>query len=328
MQSIPLIRRTAFQHCTSTLENFGFDADRILARAGISTWQYGRPDEMVPFHDMLRALDTGAETIGDSSFGLITADRNPMNFGAFGKFVVRSVSLYDACRKATRLVNLLNSTSHMWISQVSDGILICRDRPPGWQLEQYVLRHAVGLVQMAAGSYWRPREVYLCSPQTNGLNDSELFADTTFHVGQPFMAVAVPNSLLGAHLKTGSNFAGRASETTLRETSAADDLVGSIHQIIEAMLPDQHPSIETISEIAGVSKRTLQRELAREGVIYRDLVSQVRFEMACKLLVESDIDMRAIAHELGYASDTQFVRAFRHWAGITPGMHRAQNRPQ
>jgi AraC-like DNA-binding protein len=114
----------------------------------------------------------------------------------------------------------------------------------------------------------------------------------------------------------------------LRETSVSDDFVGSVCQLIEAILPDQYPQIETISEAAGVSKRTLQRELAREGVIYRDLVGQIRFRMARKLLVESDMPLRNIAHEIGYASETQFVRAFRNWAGITPGKHRVESRLQ
>lgn len=328
MESIPLIRRTAFQHCTSTLESLGYSADRVLARASIPSWQYGRPDEMVPFHDMLRALNAGAQSIGDQSFGLIAADRNPMKFGTFASFIARSVSLYDACRNATRLVNLLNSTSHMRVYRVPSGILICRDHPPSWQLEQYVLRHAVGLVQMAAGPHWRPREVYLCSQETYGLNDTELFADTIFHVGQPLLAVAVPESLLSASFENGSDFASDATEKMLRETAAADDFVGSVCQIIEAMLPYYHPSIATISEILGVSKRTLQRELAKEGVVYRDLVGQVRFKIARERLVESDMRLRDIAHELGYASETHFVRAFRHWAGITPGMHRALSHPR
>ncbi len=328
MDPIPLIRRAAFQHCTSTLDGFGFNADRILTRAGISMWQHGKPDEMVPFHDMLRALDIGAKTTGVSSFGLVAADRNPMHFGAFGKFVARSVSLFDACRNATRLVNLVNTSSHMWLRQASDGIFICRDRPPGWQMEHYVLRHMVGLVQLAAGSNWRPSRVCLGSPQTNGLNDSKIFADTIFHVGQPVLAVAVSRHLLSTNLKTGSGFTAGASEKSLRETSAADDFVASVRRIVEGILSDQYPSIEKISEAAGISKRTLQRELAKEGVIYRDLVGQVRFKKACLLLVESDMSLSEIAHEIGYASDTQFVRAFRGWAGITPGIHRAQTHPR
>ena len=83
-----------------------------------------------------------------------------------------------------------------------------------------------------------------------------------------------------------------------------------------------------ISEAAGISKRTLQRELTKEGATYRDLVGQVRFKMACLLLVESDMSLWEISQEIGYASETQFVRAFRGWAGITPGKHRAQTHPR
>jgi AraC-like DNA-binding protein len=283
---------------------------------------------MVPFHDMLRALDIGAKTMGVSSFGLVTADLNPMQFGAVGRIIAQSVSLFEACRNTARLVSLLNTSSHMWVSEVPDGILICREKLPGWQIEQYVLRHMVGLVQMAAGSNWSPSRVYLGSPKTNDLNDSELFANTIFHVGHPFLAVAVPKRLLSAGLKTGPDFATKASEKTLRETAASDDFVASVRRIIETILPDQYPNIEMISEAAGFSKRTLQRELAKEGVVYRDLVGQVRFKKACVLLVESDMSLWEIAHEIGYASDTHFVRAFRGWAGVTPGVHRAQIRPR
>ena len=326
MRPVPFIRRIAFQHCTSTLEMLGFEPDRVLNRAGIPHWQHGKPMELVPVHDLLRVFDVGAKTIGDPSFGSIVGANNPMQFGRFSGMIGQSVSLYDAFQNCARFVNYLNSSSQIWVSNLPTVTMLCRSRPPGWQMEQYVLQHMVGVVQMAYGSCWRPSDVYLTAQKTNGLEDTELFADTTFHLAFPYLALAIPKVMLGTELRCGQEIADSNTEAFFEKTSAAHDFTGSICQIIENMLPHDSPDIKSVSEIVGVSKRTLQRELAKEGEVFRALVGKVRFKNARNLLVNTDMPQREIAHYLGYSSESHFVRAFLGWAGVTPGMHRVNHR--
>lgn len=180
----------------------------------------------------------------------------------------------------------------------------------------------VNLVQLIEGDHWRPSEVYLSSPRTNGLQSHPPFADTNFRTGQPFLAIFIPNFLLGRGVGIHGAIGAPISEQELSWKTAADDFVGTIGQIIESLVPEHNAGIEVICEIIGISKRTLQRQLKNEGVFYRDLVGRARFKRACELLRSKDETVQNIAHEIGYSSHTQFIRAFKRWAGVTPGFYR------
>jgi AraC-like DNA-binding protein len=51
-------------------------------------------------------------------------------------------------------------------------------------------------------------------------------------------------------------------------------------------------------------------------------LDQVRFERARKLLADRRACIIDVAFELGYTDQSNFSRAFRRWAGISPGAYR------
>ena len=323
MQQIPLIRRSAFQQCTSAMAQLGINPDRVLSRAGIGMWHRGAPDDWVPLAEFHNAMESGAATLGDRLFGVTVAEKNPMQFGVIGRTITRSVSLYSGLRASTHLVNKLNTSSKIWLSEGADMIWFCRSPAPNVLLEQFVLGHMVSLVHMAAGDEWQPQDVRLSAPVNPELNRIKVFDNAAVRTDQPCLAIAIPKALLTAQIHAGPAGNDRGSpERRSRVILPPEDFVGSVRIVIESALADRYPTIDMLSEIVCIPKRTLQRELAREGLTYRALVSQVRYRMACKLLSETDMPIQEIANELSYSRDVHFIRAFRHWAGMAPGEFR------
>jgi AraC-like DNA-binding protein len=323
MKEIPLIRRSAFQQCTSAIAQHGMDPDRVLSRAGIGMWHRGAPDDWVPLAEFLSAMESGSATLGDRLFGVTVAEKNPMHFGAIGQAITGSVSLYSGLRASSHLVNKLNTSSKIWLSEGPGMIWFCRSPAPNVLLEQFVLGHMVSLVQMAAGPEWQPRDVRLSAPVNPELNRIKVFDNAAVRTAQPFLAIAIPKALLTAQIHAGPAGDDRCSrERSSRTILPAEDFVASLRIVIESALADRYPTIDMLSEIVCIPKRSLQRELAREGLTYRALVSQVRYRMACKLLTETHMSIQEIASELSYARDVHFIRAFRHWAGMPPGEFR------
>jgi AraC-like DNA-binding protein len=70
--------------------------------------------------------------------------------------------------------------------------------------------------------------------------------------------------------------------------------------------------------------RALQRRLTKNGLTFKRVVDQARFQASADLLRDPNLKLVEVAHELGYSDQANFNRAFHRWAGITPGEYRLQ----
>ncbi len=78
-------------------------------------------------------------------------------------------------------------------------------------------------------------------------------------------------------------------------------------------------SVAAVAELVGTSREHLSRLAQRElGRSLRAVIQTRRREMACRLLLDTDQPVSAIADDLNYRSEASFYRAFRRWFGVTP----------
>lgn len=104
------------------------------------------------------------------------------------------------------------------------------------------------------------------------------------------------------------------SELPLREVRAA-----IIH-----FLGQGYPRLEHVADKVGITQRTLQRRLSAAGTSYTQLVNELRFGLAAKLLEDAVVPIASIAKQAGFANHSGFSRAFHAWTGMTPRQYRAQ----
>jgi len=93
-------------------------------------------------------------------------------------------------------------------------------------------------------------------------------------------------------------------------------------EYIAMMLREVHGQQVTLEDIArrmNISARTIDRNLKKEHLQFRDLSQQVRFERAQKLLAQAQVTVAQVAEQLGFSDPANFGRAFRRHAGMTPG---------
>ena len=73
-----------------------------------------------------------------------------------------------------------------------------------------------------------------------------------------------------------------------------------------------------MAELCGTSTRTLHRRLKDRGISYRNLLDEVRLELARTQLRDTDIPVEELTFELGYSGANNFIRAFKRMSGTTP----------
>lgn len=85
----------------------------------------------------------------------------------------------------------------------------------------------------------------------------------------------------------------------------------------------RYPTQDELAEEFHVSTRTLIRRLRDEGSQYQELLDQVRQELACWLLLHTELTIEVVAERLGYSDTSNFSRTFRRWLGMPPNAFRA-----
>jgi AraC-like DNA-binding protein len=99
-------------------------------------------------------------------------------------------------------------------------------------------------------------------------------------------------------------------------------LVPQVRQALAAH-PDRSHSAEALAQLLNVSARTLHRQLKEEGASLQLLKDEVRLERAKDLLWRTTRPVKQVAAAVGFRNEKSFARAFRQWAGVSPGAFRA-----
>lgn len=119
-----------------------------------------------------------------------------------------------------------------------------------------------------------------------------------------------------------STLLARHANDVMERSIPAADFVSTVRVAIADSMRLGDVSIERAAKRVGLSERTLQRRLGEEGIAFKDLVDEVRFDFATKYLALTKLSLGQISDLLGYSEPRAFQRAFRRWSGMTPTSYR------
>jgi AraC-like DNA-binding protein len=108
---------------------------------------------------------------------------------------------------------------------------------------------------------------------------------------------------------------------------ATPQLLEDLRRLLRTELLRDPCSAATVARLFSMHRRTLNRHLRSEGFAFRQIANQVRYEIACDLLSNTDMALSQIAAVLKYSELSAFTRAFRRWSGQTPSVWRASRAP-
>ena len=74
-----------------------------------------------------------------------------------------------------------------------------------------------------------------------------------------------------------------------------------------------------------MTERTLRRKLSEEGTRYREILDDVKCQLAIRYLQSSSLKQESIANLLGYSDSRNFRRAFKRWTRKSPAAYRKRS---
>lgn len=121
---------------------------------------------------------------------------------------------------------------------------------------------------------------------------------------------------------TGNDWLWDTYEPELRtRLSNLQELAGfstRVRAVLNETIPSGTLDMETVARRLGLSKRTLQRNMAAEGTSFQAVVQDVREKLARHYLSKTKLPAAEISFLLGFDEPNSFYRAFRRWTGMTP----------
>lgn len=107
--------------------------------------------------------------------------------------------------------------------------------------------------------------------------------------------------------------------------NGAGPLTEDLRRVLRIELLKDTCHATTVAHLFSMHRRTLSRHLRTEGYAFRQVANEVRFEIACELLQNTDMELSQIAAVLHYSEPSAFTRAFRRWSGQAPSTWRASH---
>jgi AraC-like DNA-binding protein len=171
------------------------------------------------------------------------------------------------------------------------------------------------------GPSFRPSELHFSFGRPRGGKKDSAIFDCPVLYGQPENSFA-----FDAHWLDGRPNLGNAvtyaelcqlCDRLANELQLSAGIAGRIREIILVDLA-QHTSFDSVAKRLKMSTRSLRRKLQEEGTSFRDLVGEVRAQMAIKYVRDTDLSIEEIAYALGFSDASAFRHAFRRWTNAAP----------
>lgn len=326
MGSLLLTKARQFWPLTDYLTGIGVPIGRYIERFHLPKKMLDAPELFIDESRFWRLAGDLAEQEGCLDWGFRAGQQLDLSvLGEFGATLLRQPSLQAALNTFITTVHTESLHAHFELMQQGEYSWLIlrgyRDAPAGRRvIEFYNVQLMSKLVQGAAGNRWRPPAIHL-----EGGSLPEDLAATEICTGSirfssTMTAIAIPKALLAAPM-TGYCAFPLADAEKRSSTLAQTDFATSLRLLLTGYL-DEGLTISDCAGLVGMSHRTLQRRLAEHDTSFKEILDQIRFDIAKQHLQDDSMSIIDISGELGYTNSANFTRAFRRWAGVSPRQHR------
>ncbi len=320
--AIPATRVLALRLHAEHLQSMGAPVDQLLRKAGIPEDNLNIPDAVVPLKNAYQFLESACHSLHSEHPGLnVGLASSPGDFGSYGQALEAAPTVAKYLEAGIALYSTLTSGERLWLSEHGAAVRINIASPWGTGLgmhQSHLCTIAVTLefCNKTPGASWSPCEIGLAYQSREKLPDVSLFDGARVITGLPYSYVAIPRSALGLRLPNpGAPENGQDRELKPLPDTFLDLL--SMH--MDALVNDSgNLHIQVVADSLGMTKRTLQRVMAHEGLNYSRLLGDIRMRRAMEWLDHSDKPVTDIALALGYTDASNFARAFRRHTGLSP----------
>jgi AraC-like DNA-binding protein len=303
----------------------------ILQREGIGLKEFVDPDARVRHRAAMDLLARGIERLNDPTLGLKAGERveagdyDALEYAArscaTARDAVQCVIRYQALTHGGHEAQLLEEGERAtWRWRPVDDVV----QLPAANDFSLVSACSLARRYLGMGAQGELHEVhFLHAHPTDRAAYARIFEGAELKFEKPWNALVFSRSLLDAPMAFAHAGLQAAYELHVqnaqRRVEQDAGVSAQVRALIGALLSAGEPSIGRIARKLAMSESTLRRRLREEGTTHRELLDQVRWQLAQSYLSDRSLGIREIAFLLGFAHVSAFHKAFRRLSqGLTP----------
>ncbi|RYF81589.1 MAG: AraC family transcriptional regulator [Comamonadaceae bacterium] len=325
------VRAAALTNFVEVAQELGYDPGLALRRAGLRTQLLRQPDQMIGADRAARLLEDAARDTGCESFGLrIAARRQLSNFGVLSLLLMHQPTLRQVLLTLIEHLHLLNDRLAIQVEEVGK-LVILREELVAPLVARQSIELAIGVLyrmcEALLGDQWQPASVsFAHAPPSSLAFHRHFFNKCRVNFDGAFNGLVcrsadldVPNPRADPVL---ADYARRMIADQPHDRERVIDQ--EVRKAISLMLPAGRATCKSVAAGLGMSMRTLQRDLDALDLTFKQLINEVRQELARRYVANERYGLGEVAAMLGYSTHSAFTRWFGAQFGCSPDAWRAR----
>jgi AraC-like DNA-binding protein len=284
-------------------------------------------ENRIPYASMGRLFHECALATGCPHFGFLTYQRVRLwHLGLPGELMRYSATLRAGLQRFIAYQHLNNQGMATFLLEdqriASLGCAVYqKDVEFVDQIYDAFLAVACNVMRELWGSRWAPEEVQFSRTKPADVGAYRRFFNAPCRFDRERTAICFPTSLLNKPMPEANPERLRILEQQA-QTINKGELLSRLRRALRILLLSGPTSAQEVAALLFLHRRTLDRRLRDQGTNFQRVLDEIRFEVACHLLDNTQLPLTDIAASLGYSESSAFTRAFRRWSGAAPSRRR------
>ncbi len=313
------------------LRDLGADAEAIIANAGLAPEALADPENVIPFVTLGQLLEEAGRVTRCDHIGLLLGQKSSTrSLGYLGVLVenshdvknaidnlIRHFHLHDA--RGVPILDVAKGTSSLGYTIFENSVAGARE------IVDFAVASLFNIMRRLCGDSWQPLEIGLPRPRLRSTRPYDNVFGVPLRFGAEHGVMVFATDWLAQPVRDANPLVRGLVEARIEELEAGsvESFEARLRRLLRTLVLTRRCSLEAVSELFHLEPRTLARRMESEGIQFRALVDEARYEVARHLLADTSLAMTHVAAMLGYSEASAFSRAFRRWAGKTPIAWRA-----
>ena len=328
----PLMRLDALKGVDRILSDYGQDSEQVFRNFGLSPRLLSNPDSYLTLDELADFSVYLEQQFGIHDLGLLLAEQQSLDvLGPISLLVHHQKTLGDALEMMRRYLPYHTSGAELIVEPgpepettiISYDLQLSDQSKARHGMEQSFL-NMVKILRLLSSETVNAIAVEFSHKAAFPLKKYIEYFGCDVSFEHPATRLVLASKIMSLPLQSSNSQLSKLAENHVAQLIESNplDTAWQVKALVSQQVSSGVCGIKSVANQLGVTVRTLQRRLLKQGVYFENIVDEVRKEKLAEYAKVESLSLSQIAGLLGYGDQSAFARACKRWTGLTPQVYR------